>query len=136
MRDSRIIIFIWFTLLSSMKIANFVVECNSKQVLCNIIAMEKCAYIWLSLDGSEPNLGNLVAAMETNFGVLSTSLIGVGEDKGTGLAQRLSKRFKIQALVADTLPELDSEDEHLVERNVVSQLQSLLAAIKDELCEG
>lgn len=89
-----------------MKLINISIECNSNLVLCNMIVMAQCAYVWLSLEGTEPSMENLVAAMETNFGVLSTTLIGVGDDKGSSFAQRLSKRFHIQALVSDTLPDM------------------------------
>ena len=106
-----------------MKIANVVIECNEKQVLLNLIVMDKSAYVWLSLSGSEPDLSNLVTAMETNFGVLSSSLISVGSDKGTSLAQRLAKRFKAQIFLADTLPDLDEEDLREVEKSVVQELQ-------------
>ena len=110
-----------------MQLINAVIECNEKLVLSNLIVMDKCAYVWLSLAGSEPNLSNLVTAMETNFGVLSTSLIAVGEENGSAMAQRLAKRFKIQVLLADTLPELDSEDSRIVERKLVEELTKALA---------
>jgi hypothetical protein len=115
-----------------MKIVNVSIECNAKLVLCNLIVMAQCAYIWLSLEGSQPNLENLVAAMETNYGVLSTTIIGVGDDKGSSFAQRLSKRFHIQALVADTLPEMDQEDVRTVEMKVIEELQAALAAERED----
>lgn len=110
-----------------MQLINVVIECNEKLVLSNLIVMDKCAYVWLSLSGSEPNLSNLVTAIETNFGVLSTPLIAVGEESGSAMAQRLAKRFKIQVLLADTLPELDSEDSRIVERKLVEELTKALA---------
>lgn len=110
-----------------MQLINAVIECNDKLVLSNLIVMDKCAYIWLSLNGSEPTLSSLVAAIETNFGVLSTSLIAVGEENGGAMAQRLAKRFKIQVLLADTLPELDSEDLRIVEKKLVEELAKALA---------
>lgn len=115
-----------------MKLINVAVECNSKLVLCNLVVMAQCAYVWMSLEGSEPRLENLIAAMETNYGVLSTSIIGVGEDKGSSFAQRLSKRFHIQVLVADTLPELEPEDVRAVELKVIEELKAALAAENDE----
>mmetsp|Transcript_14522 Transcript_14522/g.25571 ORF Transcript_14522/g.25571 Transcript_14522/m.25571 type:complete len:112 (-) Transcript_14522:134-469(-) len=109
-----------------MQLINAVIECNDKIVLSNLVVMDKCAYVWLSLNGSEPNLSNLVAAIETNFGVLSTSLIAVGEENGASIAQRLAKRFKIQVLLADTLPELDVEDMRIVEKRLVEELTKAL----------
>jgi hypothetical protein len=113
-----------------MRVVNVVIECNAKLVLCNLLVMETCAYVWLSMDGTEPNLGNLVAAMETKFGALSTPLLGVGEDKGSSFAQRLSKRFKIQALVSDNLPELDPEDVRTVEVKVVEELNAIFRELR------
>lgn len=106
----------------TMNVINLVIDCNNKLVLVNIVLMDKCAYVWLSLDGASPCLSNLVTAIETNFGVLSTTLVSVGDDKGSSLAQRLSKRFHMQILVADTLPELDPEDIRAVEIKLVEEL--------------
>ena len=109
-----------------MRSINTVIDCNEKQVLVNFVILDKCVYVWISLAGSEPNLGDLVTAMETNFGVLSSSLLSIGSDKGCGLAQRLAKRFKSQIFLADTLPDLDEEDIRLVERSIVTELLSAL----------
>lgn len=110
-----------------MQLINATIECSQNLVLSNLIVMDKCAYVWLSLAGSEPSLNNLVTAIETNFGVLSTPLIAVGEENGSAMAQRLAKKFKIQVLLADTLPEMDSEDSRLVERRLVEELTKALA---------
>lgn len=109
-----------------MRVHNIAVECSTVVALCNLIVMDQCAYVWLSLEGSEPCLSNLVSAIETNYGVLSTSLIDVGNDKGCSFAQRLSKRFKIQSFVADSLPELDPEDVRTIEMKVVEELNTIL----------
>ena len=108
-----------------MKVLNIEIECSSVVALCNLIVMDQCAYIWLSLEGAEPCLSNMVSAIETNYGVLSTSLIDVGNDKGCSLAQRLSKRFQIQSFVADTLPEMDQEDIRTIEMKVVEELNTI-----------
>lgn len=105
-----------------MNVINTVINCNDKLVLVNLVLMDKCAYVWLSLEGTPPCMSNLVTAIETNYGVLSTSLISVGDDKGSSLAQRLSKRFHMQVLVADTLPELEPEDVRAVEIKLVDEL--------------
>jgi hypothetical protein len=112
-----------------MKVINLSVECDEKVVVCNIILMSKCVFVWLSLVGSEPSLDHLVTAMETKFGVLSSTLMDVGNDKGSGLAQRIAKRFEAQCFVADNLPELEDAESRLVESKLVATLKEEFAAI-------
>lgn len=98
---------------------------DDKVILCSIIYMDKSAYIWLGVDSTPPDMNTLITAIETNYGVLNTQLLSVGNDKGGSLANRLSRRFHIQAFISDTLPELEGEEQILIEKELVKELKTV-----------
>ena len=67
-------------------------------------------------------LDQMITAIETKYGVLSTPLIDTSTTKSSGLAQRLARRYAIQVFLADTLPELHPEQHFELERRLVEAL--------------
>ena len=110
-----------------MNTEQFIIQCNEKNMLASFIMMDRSVFLWLGMEGCAPELSTLVSAMETKYGTLSSTLISVGSDKGSTLAQRISKRFNIQAFVSDTLPELDGEDRLTVEKAVVARIAAIFS---------
>ena len=67
-------------------------------------------------------LDQMITAIETKYGVLSTPLIDTSTTKSSGLAQRLARRYAIQVFLADTLPDLQPEQHFELERRLVEAL--------------
>lgn len=106
-----------------MKIENAMIDCGDKLANANLIIMDKSCFIWLGNANEQPSMGSLVSAMETKFGVLSNSLIGGDDDRGTGMAQRLSKKFKIQTFVSYNLSDSFDDEKLGIERKLVEMLK-------------
>ena len=106
-----------------MQIENVTIDCNDKVANANLIIMDRSCFIWLGNANDQPALGSLVSAIETKFGVLSSSLLGGDDERGSGLAQRLSRKFKIQTFVSYNLPESFDEEKLGVERKLVELLK-------------
>ncbi len=106
-----------------MKIENAVFECGDKLVSINLMIMDKCCFIWIGSANEQPSMGTLVSAMETKFGVLSSSLLGGDVENGSGMGQRLAKKFKIQSFVSYNLSSAFDDEKFIIERKVVDLLK-------------
>jgi hypothetical protein len=110
-----------------MKVLNnsFILD-NDKEVFANIVVMEKSCFVWIGNDLNNCSFGNMVTAIPTRFEKLpiSTNIVCLNDDgtKGSGFAERFSKRFQIQTFVAYSLP--DSFDDSLckIEEKLVAIL--------------
>ena len=107
-----------------MKIENFQVDCNGKFVRGNLLIMEKSCFVWLGSLDEEPSLSCLVSAMETKFGILSNDVLGLGDgERAQSLAQKLSRKFKIQTFVSYTLPDSFDDERLTIESRLVEVLK-------------
>ncbi|KAJ1394572.1 hypothetical protein B484DRAFT_484399 [Ochromonadaceae sp. CCMP2298] len=110
-----------------MKLVNLTVQCDDVLLLCSVIAMQKSLYVWLGVNGAAPCLQTLVTAMQTRFGVPTSCLIGVGEEKGVAMAARLARRLEVQVLVSDSLPDLPPEHLLQLEQRLLAELLLIYA---------
>lgn len=107
-----------------MKIENFVVDCNTKLARGNVLVMDKSCYLWIGSMDEQPTMECLVSAMETKFGVLSSDVLGFGDsEKSQSLAQKLSRKFKIQTFVSYALPEAFDDERLAIESKIVDVLK-------------
>lgn len=105
-----------------MKTEQLAIPCNDSVILTSWIIMDRSLFLWIGLAGDAPSLGNLVVAIETAYGTLSSPILDSNGTKGAPLAERISKRFKIQAFVADHLPELEGEDKLMLEKAIIDKI--------------
>lgn len=86
--------------------------CKEKSAQSNIFFMEKSCFIWLGEMGIEnPPFGSLITAIQTKYDPfpISKTLIlpqddEIDESTGSGIGQRLSKKFGIQTFISYNLP--------------------------------
>jgi hypothetical protein len=100
---------------------------NSLNAIGNIIFMDQSCYIWVSCPDSVPSsMETLVVAMPTKYEPMpiTTSLFQSSEDSNSnGIAQRVSKKFNIQALVCCNLPDTHIELLLVIEAKIINILQ-------------
>lgn len=108
-------------------IKNFTCSDNSLNAIGNIIFMDRSCYIWVSCPDSCPSsMETLVVAMPTKFEPMpiTTSLFQSSEDSNSnGIAQRVSKKFNIQAFVCCNLPDTHIELLLVIEAKIIQILQ-------------
>ena len=101
---------------------------NDRQVMCSAMIMDKSCFLWLSTPDNEPNLGSMSMAIPTRFDSMPTSTTLLGsDDKGSEIAQRLSKRFNMQVFVSCNLPETYEDEMVQVSSKLVDILKEFFS---------
>lgn len=79
----------------SFKFHDFVAKVSDINVICQIIKMEDCLYLWIG-DSANRSMGDLSFALTSNFDTqpIATKIMGsVADATSTNMAKRLSKKF-------------------------------------------
>ena len=105
-----------------MQINDFRVDCDDKNILGNMILMERSCIIWLGEEGTAPEFNSLVASMQTTYDSmpLSTVLLDSEQDEAAaGMSQRISKRCKMQVFLSYNLSSQFESEAGFIEREVI-----------------
>ena len=99
--------------------------CN---IIGNIIFLDKSCIVWIGKAESAPTLENLVMSMPTRFEAYPLSSMLLGNDvendaNATGISQRLSKKFNIQAFVSSSVA-LNHDGMKTIESLLIELLQN------------
>jgi hypothetical protein len=100
---------------------------NVRNVIGNIIFLDKSCIVWIGEAESAPTMENLIMSMPTRFETYPLSSMLLGNDvendaNATGISQRLSKKFSIQTFVSCSVP-LNHDGMKKIENLLIELLQ-------------
>lgn len=114
-----------------MQVRDFHIDCDDKEILGNLILMDRSCIIWLGEKGTSPELNSLVASMQTTYDSmpLSTVLLDSEQNEAaSGMSQRISKRCKIQVFLSYNLPSHFESETGFIEREVIKVISNATSA--------